>query len=70
MAVRGLGAGDRLVALDAKYGSFVQAQLATPAEFWSDELLADVRSVRVDDFTVSDVAAEDCLDLILLARRP
>jgi SAM-dependent methyltransferase len=70
MAVRGLGAGDRLVALDAKYGGFAQAQLATPPEFWSDGLLADVSSVRVDDFTVSDVAAEDCLDLILLARRP
>jgi SAM-dependent methyltransferase len=68
-AVRGLVAGNRLVALDEKYRRFVDAQLASAPEAWSAELFADVASVTVADFDVTDVANDDCLDLILLARR-
>jgi SAM-dependent methyltransferase len=70
MAVRGLSNGHRLVSLDEKHDGFVTAQLASPPEFWSDELRADVASVTASDFVVHDVADDACLDLMLLARRP
>jgi SAM-dependent methyltransferase len=69
-AVRGLVPGNRLVALDEKYQSFVDAQLASQPAGWSADLAADVASVTVADFDITDVANDDCLDLILVARRP
>jgi 2-polyprenyl-3-methyl-5-hydroxy-6-metoxy-1,4-benzoquinol methylase len=70
MAVRGVSTSDRLASLDQKYQGFVAAQLASPPESWSDELWADVASVRSSDFLINDVADDSCLDLMLLARRP
>jgi SAM-dependent methyltransferase len=72
-AVRGLCNGPRLVELDQRYasvGGFVAAQLASPPDAWSDDLAADVASIGPDDFVITDVANDDCLDLVLLARRP
>jgi SAM-dependent methyltransferase len=72
-AVRGLDAGARLTELDEKYAAqgatFVSAQLASRPDKWPPELVADVASVSVEDFVVSEQASEHCLDLILLARR-
>jgi SAM-dependent methyltransferase len=70
MAVRGLENGAHLAALDRRYGGFVAAQLAGAPEGWPAELAADVAAVTTDDFVVTDVADDRCLDLILLARRP
>jgi 2-polyprenyl-3-methyl-5-hydroxy-6-metoxy-1,4-benzoquinol methylase len=70
MAVRGVSNSERLASLDDKYHGFVAAQLASPPESWSDELRADVASVRSSDFVIDNVADDTCLDLMLLARRP
>lgn len=78
LAVHGLFAGPRLAALDGRHGGLVAAQLAAPPERWTAELAADVASVRWQDFEVgpdrsgdsADLAAlDECLDLLLLARR-
>jgi SAM-dependent methyltransferase len=74
VAVPGLQAGPRMVELDNEYAargrrSFVDAQLASTPESWSDSLWSDVASVTVADFVVSEVADDSCLDLVLLARR-
>jgi SAM-dependent methyltransferase len=74
----GLGPGPRLRELDRRHpGGLVSAQLAVPADDWTERLRADVGSVTTADFVLAGpVAAEqlddcrldDCLDLILLAR--
>lgn len=78
LAVHGLFAGPRLAALDSRHsahGSLVAAQLAAPPERWTAELAADVASIGWQDFEVgrdrsADLAAlDECLDLLLLARR-
>jgi hypothetical protein len=60
--------------LDASHGgSFVDAQLTTSPDEWSDGLRADVASVTAADFAVVDAAkrpVDESLDLIVLARRP
>lgn len=67
----GVFAGSRLAALDAAFGgSFVEAQLATPAADWDGALREAVASVTTSDFPVvaGDVADVDAsLDLVLLA---
>ncbi|MDT4937187.1 MAG: hypothetical protein QOG80_858 [Pseudonocardiales bacterium] len=72
--VLGLHAGPRLVDLDARYdGSFVAAQIARPPAEWPESLLGDVAQVGTADFVISEsgvVAADESLDLIVLARRP
>jgi SAM-dependent methyltransferase len=73
----GLHHGPRLRALDAAHGgSLIDAQVEVvmghlPGEaVWPPDLLAEVASVRTDDFDVhgDDVAAS--LDLVAVARRP
>ena len=67
----GLHAGPRLGALDERYGSFVDAQLAAPAEQWPARLTADVSSVGTADFDVvpaHDLDVDAALDLIQVAR--
>jgi SAM-dependent methyltransferase len=69
-AMLGLRAGPRLSALDARHGgSIVDAQLAVPPDRWPDALRADVAGVRADDFTVSGVDIDGCLDLVAVAER-
>jgi SAM-dependent methyltransferase len=75
MAVRGLFAGERLRQWDQQYAeagqiSFVAAQLARPPQDWPAELRTRVEAVTAADFEIRDTATDDCLDLILLARRP
>lgn len=71
-AIRGLHAGARLVALDAAHGgSFVDAQIGTVPDDWTDALRTDVTSVTTADFAVLDDADRDVdasLDLVLFAR--
>jgi SAM-dependent methyltransferase len=62
----GILRGQRLRALDARYGSFAAAQLASPPQEWDDELAEAVRGVSPDDFVVGP-ATDDALDLLLLA---
>jgi SAM-dependent methyltransferase len=73
-SVLGLHASERLRALDTAHGgSFVDAQLASAPEEWSDRLRADVASVGTGDFAVlaADVhEVDESLDLVVLARRP
>jgi SAM-dependent methyltransferase len=71
--VLGLHAAPRLRRLDGEYDGFVAAQLAAPADQWSERLLADVADVAVRDFVVlaADVhSVDESLDLVVLARRP
>ncbi len=70
VSLGGVHAGERLRALDRRYGSFTGAQLATAPDRWADQLAADVRSVQPDDFVVQRDRAEGALDLLVLARRP
>lgn len=85
VAVRGLFAGPRALALDRRYaghGGLVAAQLAEPAERWAAELVEDVASIDWQDFEIRSVTQADsalpdgltdldgCLDLLLLATRP
>jgi SAM-dependent methyltransferase len=73
-AVCGLHAGARLAAFDRAYGgSFVDAQLATAPEEWSEQLRADVASIATADFeilTADDRDVDESLDLVVLASRP
>lgn len=68
--------GPRLLELDARHGgSIIDTQIAraladTP---WPTDLLADVASVRTDDFDLIDSAErniDDSLDLVAIAVRP
>jgi SAM-dependent methyltransferase len=68
--------GPRLREWADSHGDVVAAQLAAPSAAWNDELSALVRSVSVDDFTVTDLvtsgaaeSADDSLDLLVTARR-
>ena len=72
--VAGVGHGPRLRDWADRHGDVVAAALATAPAAWSEELSALVRSVTVDDFTVSDGAVEDMeldrsLDLVVVAQQ-
>ncbi|SEH87302.1 Methyltransferase domain-containing protein [Mycolicibacterium rutilum] len=75
-AVLGVFHGSRLAELDARHGgSIIDAQIerALADAPWSEELLADVASVRTDDFDLVDAAdrdIDDSLDLVAIAVRP
>ncbi|HEX3781795.1 MAG TPA: class I SAM-dependent methyltransferase, partial [Pseudonocardiaceae bacterium] len=73
----GLHHGPRLRELDATYGgSLIQAQLDVvmghlPGEAaWPERLLADVDSLRANDFAVHDRDVDASLDLVAVAGRP
>ncbi len=68
-AVLGLHAGPRLAELDARYGSFVAAQLDVAPGQWSEELLTDVASVSTADFPIHERDVDASLDLLVLAHR-
>jgi SAM-dependent methyltransferase len=68
-AVLGLHAGSRLSELDARYGSFVGAQLETPPEQWPAELLRDVTAVTTTDFPIHERDVDASLDLLVLGHR-
>lgn len=75
--VGGLHHGPRLRELDATYGgSLIQAQLDVvmghlPGEAaWPDQLLADVDSLRANDFVLHDRDVDASLDLVAVAGRP
>jgi SAM-dependent methyltransferase len=74
----GVAHGPRLREWADGHGDVVAAQLASPPASWTDALTTLVRSVSVDDFTVtdagpSDVATDDALehslDLVVIAHR-
>jgi SAM-dependent methyltransferase len=73
VAVYGLHNGPRLIEFDTRHGgSFVDAQLASPPDKWSEQLMEDVVSVGRSDFPIlaADVhGVDESLDLIVLARR-
>lgn len=68
----GLHASERLRELDAVHGgSFVDAQVGTPPQEWTDRLRADVESITTADFEIlgSDQRDIDAsLDLIVIGR--
>jgi SAM-dependent methyltransferase len=71
--VAGVAHGPRLRDWADRHGDVVAAQLAAPPAAWEDELAALVRSVSVDDFTVTDGPdglqdLDGSLDLIVVAR--
>jgi SAM-dependent methyltransferase len=73
----GLHHGPRLRELDTAYGgSLIQAQVDVvlghlPGEAtWPAGLLADVASVRAEDFEIHDRDVAASLDLVAVARRP
>ena len=57
--VAGVGHGPRLRDWADRHGDVVSAALASAPAAWSDALSALVRSVSVDDFTVTDGAVSD-----------
>lgn len=74
--VYGVFHGPRLVELDARHGgSIIDAQIARALADapWPEDLLADVASVRSDDFDLVDARdrnIDDSLDLVAIAVRP
>lgn len=75
-AMLGVFHGPGLQAIDARHGgSIIDAQIARAVAdaAWSDELLADVAAVSVDDFDLLGADAsdiDDSLDLVAIATRP
>jgi hypothetical protein len=75
-AMLGVFHGDGLAELDARHGgSIIEAQIARAVANapWSDDLLADVASVRTEDFDLLDAterAIDESLDLVAIAVRP
>ncbi|GAT10189.1 class I SAM-dependent methyltransferase [Mycolicibacterium novocastrense] len=75
-SVYGVFHGPRLVELDARHGgSIIDAQVARALADapWPEDLLADVASVRSDDFDLVDARErniDDSLDLVAIAVRP
>lgn len=65
--------GPRLAELDARHGgSIIDAQIARALADapWPAELLADIESVTVDDFEITDGRdIDDSLDLVAIAVR-
>ncbi|MCW2733343.1 MAG: methyltransferase family protein [Mycobacterium sp.] len=78
-AMLGVFHGARLRELDAKHGgSIIEAQItrALASAPWAADLLADVESVRAEDFDLIDTAGcdtpdiDESLDLVAIAVRP
>lgn len=75
-AMLGVFHGSRLRDLDARHGgSIIDAQIARAVADapWSDELLADVASLRAADFDLlpaEERDIDDSLDLVAIAVRP
>lgn len=75
-SVLGVFHGPRLAELDARHGgSIIDAQIARVLADapWPADLLADVASVRSDDFDLVDAREreiDDSLDLVAIAVRP
>ncbi|HEX8767591.1 MAG TPA: methyltransferase domain-containing protein, partial [Jatrophihabitans sp.] len=78
VAARGLFAGPRLAELNrrhAEQGGLVAAQLAGPPEHWPAGLASDVAGISWQDFAIGPDCLHDlsgldeCLDLLVLARR-
>ncbi|KUH85330.1 MULTISPECIES: class I SAM-dependent methyltransferase [unclassified Mycobacterium] len=78
-AMLGVFHGPRLVELDARHGgSLIDAQIARALADapWPEDLLADVASVRSDDFDLVDASdrnspdIDDSLDLVAIAVSP
>ena len=74
--MQGVFHGRTLAELDAKHGgSIIDAQVARALADapWPDDLLADVASVGIDDFDLTDAGDRDIdesLDLVAIAVRP
>ena len=72
----GVHHGAGLRAMDARHGgSIIDAQItrALAGAPWPADLLADVESVRTDDFDLLDArerAIDESLDLVAIAVRP
>jgi SAM-dependent methyltransferase len=75
-AMLGVFHGAALRRLDARHGgSIIDAQIARAIANapWADDLLADVESVRTEDFDLLDARdhdIDDSLDLVAIAVRP
>jgi SAM-dependent methyltransferase len=67
-SLRGLRHGPRLVAWERRYGSIVDAQLATAPDAWPSPLATLVRSVDAGDFVINAEDLDRCLDLIATVR--
>ena len=67
----GLRHGRRLRALDRRFASLVDAQLAGPPATWHPELRRQVARVRTRDFELAADELDASLDLVAVAvRRP
>lgn len=64
----GVRHGPLLARDDARHGPLIEAQIATPAQDWSVELVARVRRVTARSFEVGPFREAD-LDLVVVARR-
>ena len=67
--VLGLHHGPRLLAWEAEHGPLVDAQLAAPAQDWSQALVSFISDISSEDFVLrsDDLAAS--LDLVAVGRR-
>jgi SAM-dependent methyltransferase len=71
-ALSGIFHGQRLRALDAKYGgSIIEAQIARALADapWPPDLLADIAGITTDDFDLAAADIDDSLDLVAIAVR-
>ncbi|MGH3360042.1 MAG: class I SAM-dependent methyltransferase [Nocardioidaceae bacterium] len=68
-SVRGLHHAAALGRWEASHGSIVDRQLACGYQTWSAGLRARVADVGCDDFHLREPVTDDCLDVIVTARR-
>lgn len=67
--VLGVWHGPRLSAWEARHGSCVTAQLAENHDGWNAELRSLVTETSADDFEIRSGPLDDCLDLVVVARK-
>ncbi|MEV6281085.1 class I SAM-dependent methyltransferase [Kribbella sp. NPDC051770] len=68
--VLGLHHGERLGAWESQYGDCVRRQLETEYAQWDDGLVELVTGTRHTDFELRRDGLDECLDLVVVARRP
>ncbi len=67
--VLGLHHGPRLREWEARHGDCVERQLAVEHAKWAEDLVTLVTGTRQEDFELRPDGLDECLDLVVVARR-
>lgn len=68
-SVRGLHHAPALARWEATHGPVVDAQIASGYQLWRSDVRERVTAVGCEDFELRATAADDCLDVVVTARR-